>query len=97
MYFSDNELGTQSLKVNIVDATGSLGVSEKVGEILQVIGGKVVSVEKKTTPEANDCTLYGTNKEIVDRISNLFSCEKGVEKSNFDLDIHLGSKFAERF
>jgi hypothetical protein len=97
MYFSDNEFGSQSLKVNIVDATGSLGVSEKVGEILQVIGGKVVSVEKRATPEDSDCTLYGTNREIVDRVSNLFSCEKGVGKSNFDLDIHLGSYFAERF
>ena len=97
MYFSDNEFGTQSLKVNIVDATGSLGVSEKVGEILQVIGGKVVSVEKKSTPEETDCTLYGTNREIVEKVSNLFSCEKGTAKSNFDLDIHLGSKFAERF
>jgi hypothetical protein len=97
VYFSDNENSDQNIRVNIVDATGSPGVSEKVGEILQVIGGKVVSIDKKTTPEDSDCVIYGTNSDLVKEVSNLFSCQNESGASAFDLDIHLGAKFAKRF
>ena len=97
IYFSDNQLGNQNIKVNITDATGSSGISEKLGEILQVIGGKVVSIEKKNTSPETDCLVSGKNAEVVKKISNLFDCKIVNTKTSFDLDIEIGKKFAERF
>lgn len=97
VYFSDNNLGNQNIRVNITDLTGSPGVSEKLGEILQVIGGKVVSIDKKTSPEASDCVITGGNDEAVKKIASLFSCKIGNSRSSFDLDIKIGEEFAKRF
>lgn len=97
IYFSDNTVGDQNIRVNITDATGVFGVSEKLGEVLQVIGGKVVSIDKKPVSEEIDCTVTGNSREAVKKISRLFSCKIGSTKSSFDLDIEIGKKFAERF
>jgi len=97
VYFSDNKIGDENLKVNIVDATGAFGVSDKLGEILQIIGGKVVSVDKKTISENTDCTVSGVNTEAVEKIAKLFSCKKQNTDTSFDLDIRVGEEFAKRF
>jgi hypothetical protein len=97
IYFTDNEVGGADLKVNITDETGSPGVAEKLGEILQVVGGKVVSVDKKSVSEDGDCEVSGINKPMVKKIANLFSCKTMTTKTSFDLDIKVGKKFAERF
>ncbi len=96
-YFSDNEIGESNIKVNITDATGTPGVSEKLGEILQVVGGKVVSIDKKSTADETDCVVTGGNTPAVKKIANLFSCKIGSSKSSFDLDIRVGKAFAKRF
>ncbi len=97
IYFSDNLIGDKNIKVNITDLTGTPGISEKLGEILQVIGGKVVSIDKKAASEEADCTITGNNSEAVKKIANLFSCGVGRTETSFDLDIKIGRKFAERF
>lgn len=96
-YFSDNDFADSSLRVEIIDATETPGVSDKVGQVIQVLGGKVVSVEKKTEDANLDCMVTGNNSKIVRKISNLFGCRELKEKSIFDLEIRLGSKFARRF
>jgi len=97
VYFSDNEVGNQNLKVDIVNATGVPEVADTVGQILEVIGGKVVSVDKILQPENTDCIVIGMNAGLVKKISNLFSCQIGKGTTNFDLEIQLGQKFAARF
>lgn len=96
VYFSDNDLSQASAKVSIIDATGSPGAADKVGQIVEVLGGKVVSIDKKDS-QAIDCEVVGSNPKIVDKIVNLFNCRKGVGKTDFDLEIRLGSNFAKRF
>jgi hypothetical protein len=96
-YFSDNEAIGQDIKVNITDATGKSGISEKVGGIIEVIGGKVVSVDRKVQGEDNDCRVFGVNTVFVKKISELFSCKIVNDTTTFDLDIYLGQKFAKRF
>lgn len=97
IYFTDNGIESENVKVNITDATGVPGVSEKLGEILQVIGGKVVSIDKKSSSEDMDCLISGQNLEAVKKMANLFSCKISGGKTSFDLDITIGSQFAKRF
>lgn len=96
VYFSDNDIASNGARVDIIDATGTPGVSDKVGQIVEVVGGKVVSVEKKD-PAASDCEVVGTNAKAVKKIMTLFSCKKGTGSSEFDLEIRLGTQFAKRF
>lgn len=101
-YFADNDLADdaaagKNLKFGLIDATGSFGVAAKVGQILEVLGGKVVAVDKKAENTSLDCEVSGTNPKIVKKVSILFSCKKVSGESNFDLEMKLGTKFAKRF
>jgi hypothetical protein len=96
VYFADNDLAVTGAKVDIVDATGTPGVADKVGQIVEVMGGKVVTVEKKDA-DASDCVVNGLETKVVKKVQTLFGCKTGVGKSNFDLEIRLGENFAKRF
>jgi hypothetical protein len=95
--FSDNDFADQNLRVDIVDATGKPGSANTVGQIIQILGGKVVSVDRKPDVSVTDCVVLGNNAKIVNKIAALFSCKTSGEKSIFDLEIRLGSLFAKRY
>jgi len=95
--FADNDFADQSLRVDIADSTGSPGSANTVGEIIEVMGGKIVSVDRKPTDSVLDCVVLGNNSKIVKKIANLFGCKSSGEKSVFDLEIRLGALFAKRY
>lgn len=97
IYFADNQIETDNVKINITDATGTPGVADRLGQILEVLGGKVVSIDKKTVAEESDCLISGKNTTAVDKITKLFSCKKVTDDSSFDLNIKIGKAFAGRF
>ena len=96
MYFSDNSFADKNLRVAIVDSTGEPGVADKVGQIIEIVGGKVVSVDKKSAAN-EDCTVLGSDKAIVKKIATLFSCKTRKGGGEMDLEIDLGTLFAKRF
>lgn len=97
VYFSDNNFASKNLKFGLTDATGSFDVADRVGQVLEVLGGKVVAVDKKTQDDSLDCEVLGQNSDAVKKVATLFSCKKISGKSNFDLEMRIGSKFAKRF
>ncbi len=97
VYFSDNDLIGQKLNVYLVDATGKNGVGEKVGQIIEVMGGKVVSIDRRTQPEKKGCEISGRNLDIGKKVAKLFGCVLTKDKSDFDLEMRLGTEFANNF
>lgn len=97
VYFSDNNFSDKNLKFSLTDATGKYGVADGVGQVLEVLGGKVVQVDKKAEDDSLDCRVFGQNSDAVNKIANLFSCKKIPGRSNFDLEMQMGAKFAKRF
>lgn len=97
VYFSDNNFADKNLRFSITDATGSFSVADGVGQVLEVLGGKVVQIDKKSADSSLDCEVFGQNSEAVNKVSTLFSCKKISGKSNFDLEMRIGAKFAKRF
>jgi hypothetical protein len=97
IYFADNNFANKNIKFVLVDATGSHIVASKVGQILEVMGGKVVEVDKRAEETSFDCEVSGNNPDVVKKVAVLFSCKKIPDKSNFDLEMRLGTKFAKRF
>ncbi len=96
VYFADNNFADKNLRVAVGDATGETGVADKVGQIIEIMGGKIVSVDKKNVLNT-DCRVFGSDPKAVKIISNIFSCKISSEKGTFDLEIDLGSAFAKRF
>jgi hypothetical protein len=96
VYFSDNSFAEKSLRVAVGDATGYPGVAEKIGQVIEILGGKVVSMNKKD-PMNIDCQVTGKDSNIVKKIANIFSCKIGKNSTDFDLEIELGQAFAKRF
>lgn len=97
VYFSDNEIAESSVRVSIIDGSGKYGIAQKIGEILEVMGGKVVSIDKNSDLPEVDCVVSGKDVKIVKKITRLFSCISKDSESAVDLQITLGGKFAKRF
>jgi hypothetical protein len=100
-YFSDNNIAGdanagKNLRVSIGDATGVPGVADTVGQIIEVTGGKVVSIDKKSATDT-DCTVFGSNAKAVKKIADIFACKTIKNRGEMDLEIDLGSAFAKRF
>jgi len=96
VYFSDNTFADKNLRVAIGDATGEPGVADKVGQIIEVMGGKITSIDKKNG-EGSDCSVLGSDPRIVEKVADLFSCKMSAGRGEMDLEIDLGKAFAKRF
>lgn len=95
--FSDNEVGALSLKTIIKDSTGRQGISQEVGEIIEVLGPKVAGVTKENI-NIDNCEVSGRYKNLVTKVARIFDCKIGKKfNDNFDLEITLGKSFPERF
>jgi hypothetical protein len=94
--FADNATSGKNLRVSIKDTTGMPGVADKVGQIVEIMGGKVISVDKKNLAPG-DCVVLGTDPKVVRKIADLFACKISSSRGEMDLEIDLGSDFAKRF
>ena len=97
VYFSDNDFANQNLKFGLVNASGNPAITNGVGAILEVLGGKIVSADRQDTNNSLDCNVLGQNSDAVKKVAVLFSCQVISGKSDFDLEMRMGPKFAKRF
>jgi hypothetical protein len=97
VYFADNNFADKNLRFSLTDATGIYGLADGVGQVLEVLGGKVVEVNKQSLNASLDCEVSGQNSDAVKKVATLFSCKKVSGKSNFDLEMRIGGEFAKRF
>ena len=94
--FADPEISDQTARTKIVDKTTNES-GKAVGEIVQVLGYKVVAVDLEKS-ESTNCTVAGKSSRNVDFLANLFSCDKVIDSNlGFDIIITLGDSFDRRF
>lgn len=96
--FSDNEVTQSNLKLVIRDSAGMPKVAEEVAKVIEVLGPKVTSITKEEKG-GFDCFISGKVASFTKRVSRILNCSLSDEFSlgNFDLEIKIGEKFAERF
>lgn len=96
--FTETLINERETKVEIVDLTGTYGVSEGVGATVEVLGAKILATTKGP-PNDSDCLVLGKDRLIVGKIAKVFSCKegKGSDNDRFDIQIKIGKKFAQRF
>jgi hypothetical protein len=93
---SDNLIVKKNLKILLSNLTGNIGFSEKVGKIIEATGTKISAVENKDREDI-DCVISGKESEVVKRFARLLGCSQKRAEGNFDVEITIGTKFAERF
>jgi hypothetical protein len=97
-YFAHPSFSRKEIRVAIVDGTEEPGLAEIVGEVIEVMGAKVVSVEKRVL-RSFDCQVLGKDAELTKEIARVFTCQivKESPAGNFDLEIRLGQIFVKHF
>lgn len=95
--FSDSDFSDGNVRVDIQDATGIAGSANTIGAIVEVMGGKIVSIDRISEESDPDCVVAGVNPKVVKKTATLFDCKISKDKSVFDLEIRLGSQFAKRY
>jgi hypothetical protein len=98
LVISDATISKSKTRVSIIDKTGDPTISSSVGEIMQVMGAKVTSVVKEDASDF-DCEVVGRNKQVTEKIVNVFGCDSEgfLTSESFDIEIFLGEGFAKRF
>ena len=92
--FSDQEEFGSFLKAKITDSTGSYGVANKVGRIIETMGIKVAAISKSLDSDG-DCKVVGKNKELVRKVALILGCSQTEAKNStgFDLEIYLENQY----
>ena len=82
----------------IKEATGVPNLAQTVGEVIEVLGGKVTSIVRQKG-EDFDCLVMGEDKRIVKKVALIFSCDYEIDQpdGSFDLELRIGKQFGKRF
>jgi hypothetical protein len=96
--FADREITDKYPKFAIFDNTGAFGFSESLSGILEVLGGKVLSVTRGQK-WGGVCEVRSKSSDISKRLSLLFGCgeSKTIKEGNFDTEITIGENFAKDY
>lgn len=96
--FADTTISKGGFRVFIKDQTSMPGLAEEVGKILEVLGAKVASIEKREGESVEHCLVRG-GKKTAERVARYFGCDVSESElgEGFDLEIVLGENFIEGF
>ena len=96
--FSDSTASKSTFRVGIKDMTGKFGIAEALGEVIEVFGGKVFSIEKGSEADSG-CKVSAKVAQNAAKIALLFPCSVVDQPpdGNFDLEITIGKKFMEDY
>lgn len=95
--FSDPIISERSARVVIKDASGLVGVSKDLGEVIEILGAKVISIDK-IDEAVGDCLVSGKDKEIIEIFSSMFSCQTdSLDLGSIDAQIEIGAEFGKRY
>jgi len=96
--FADPEISEESVRIAIINETGESSDPESVAQILEVIGGKVSSLTKGEVQDY-DCEILGEDKDTINKLAKVLGCEvkNKPPEGNFDLEVRMGKRFAQRF
>lgn len=96
--FSEPELAGGIVRVSIKDSTGKQNLAKNVGGVIEVLGGKISSIENL---EGFDgfCILKSKDEKKLSLLLRVFDCEEYSisPDQSFDIEITLGKKFISEY
>lgn len=96
--FIDSKLLEGNPRARIINYTNSVSLAERVGAMIEIMGVKVASIEKKESKDF-DCNISGSNTRLVEKFDLIFDCDNksSQESGNFDISLEIGKNFIRRF
>lgn len=90
-------MSRRDVNVVIIDKMQDDFISSRVGEIIEVEGAKIATINKET-PDNSDCIVKGKDR-AVQKIAKLFKCKEVSQNltENATIEIILGQNFKKRF
>ena len=98
--FSESADSDSGYMVQIINAAGSRSIAENIGKTIESMGFKITSIkEESEINNSIDCLIYGKNKDIIKKISLIYSCtmQDNKDSEEFDIVIKIGSDFSKRY
>lgn len=92
--FVDDKIQEIGAEVVILDATGGVNISEKVSEVINVLGSKVVDYQKTYDPSLY-CLVEGSSSlSLTKTLGEVFKCQiVNKNKNDNRVVIKIGEKF----
>lgn len=99
--FEDESVRRESVTVAVYNTTNMPSLGNRVGRLLTNVGVSVVTVGNDT-PEADTCTVAGSDQALKSKSANVIvavlGCKRVVgDTSRADLIIRIGKTYAKRF
>lgn len=96
--FFDDEISKGNLKARIVNFSNNSLVAEKLGQVIEIMGVKIASIEKRESADF-DCNLSGSNIRLIDKLDLIFDCSNNSseESGGYDVSLEIGKGFIRRF
>ena len=97
--FPEDELLSRSIKAKIVNFSGKTTLGESIGQVLEIIGIKVGSIQKEEVRDF-DCALLGKDNQLVQRLNLIFDCKDEAKEpleAGFAVSLEIGRRFGQRF
>jgi len=93
--FSEPELSGGVSLVSVINSSGSGRLARDVGEVIEVLGGKISSIDNRDVYDGV-CILKTKREATLKIMLKIFECEKYLvqKDQSFDVEIVLGKKFA---
>ncbi len=98
--FSDPDIVSENLRIEVVNATGVSGLGNRIGRFVSNIGGNIVFVSTSDTVDVKSEIYYFDKKSYtVDRLSKVLSLPaiKISQKTISDVTIRVGKDKASAF
>ncbi|MBX4205874.1 hypothetical protein KW795_01620 [Candidatus Microgenomates bacterium] len=94
--FADSKISEENFSVNIFYPEGKILTAQKLGEIVQVLGTKVTSLQPLDVTNF-DCIILGRESITRTKIAQVFSCKVEKKDLGSTLEIKIGDNFIKRF
>lgn len=94
--FTDSQLEKAPFTVSIINSSNSSQLGKDLGEVVEVVGAKVVSIRDKD-PSDHDCIVGSESIEKAQIIAKYFNCSVEERKTGLDIEIEVGNEFLRRF
>lgn len=94
--FADSSLSQEGLVLRITDAGENAFIAKEVGEIVEVLGAKVISIDSEDSQNVN-CVVTGPKSLTTTKIASIFECDTKFIKEGKTVELLLGKEFYKRF
>jgi len=97
-YFLNPYPQSSGFKVLLIDKSGEMGLAERVGKIVEVLGADIVSVEREKKDEYLACLIRGRGY-YSEFLSKIFACRLDLRTvpDSVDLEFEIGARFISNF